>query len=436
MSIGRQIGHTLGTKLIVACGRALLVIVLAKALTPGEFGAYSLISTSVALLLSFTGLNLGTYIYRSVPGLPPAEARRILSTIGFAEVFLTALLAGLGLLLGAIDAFVAVVGANEYLFAFRLAVLLLLSEVLCQDLLNFLLGSQAIQQANILDAIKQVGWVVPIIIGWLAFGQLTLTTIILLNLVALCAAAIYGFAVIGPSSLPPPLWSLIRPAFAFAFPLLLPAVSFNLLKMADRYFLAAFRGLEDVAVYSFAVSLASLLYTFSSLVIASTLTPYAIRAHNEADRARRDRLLWQTLKYGIWTFAVGIVGLLVAGPAIVALVRPQYAAALGVLPWAAAGYLAIIIATPANNYLFMEGRTLTILRIDVLGAVLALVLDVTLIPVWGYYGAAAATGTGFGIITVWKYAASGIWKRLPWSELVSTSAELRLVRAWARPWLR
>jgi O-antigen/teichoic acid export membrane protein len=381
------------------------------------------ITTGLAFGVVLLGLNVSQYIYRSVPGRPPREGLRVVGSVMVFEVLLASLLLITLGVSGGLATALRILHVGEYSSAFVLAGCWVLAEICCQDLLAFLYARQRIGQANILDLIKQAGWIPVILIWWAIRGSISVDVIVGASFGgAVCAAAV-GLAAIRPAMRPS--WPIISKALRFALPLVIPGVAFLALKVFDRLVLSATRGLDETGIYSLAASFTNLLYGFSAVVIANTLTPMAVRLHNEGDPSRRDRLLWRTMGFSLSAYIVGAVGLFAVGVvAIPRLARPEYLAALPFLPWLVVGYALVIVSAAPHNALYLADRTRTILVIDLVATGIAIWLDLVLIPRFGGYGAAIATIVGFGGGAVAKLVASGLWRSFRLDSVLPTPAEV------------
>ena len=424
-----QLGHTLTTKLLIGVGRTIFLLLAVRALATADYGAYSLVTTTLTFALILFGLNANVYIYRAVPGSSEEAGRRILISVAAFELSLAAVVTIAALSSGALGGFLDLLHAAAYERAFVLAIAWLLAELLDQELLSYLYARQQIERANVLDLTKQVLWIpLPLIIWWTT-GRLALDQIVACALVGSVAGVVYGLIVARPRLMwPDP--SILRRAITFAAPLVVPALGFYALKLADRYLLSATRSLEETGVYALAANFANLIYSLTALVIANTLLPAATRASNLGDIGERNRILWRILKYSVWTFLAGsLVFWAASGTILVALARQEYAVAGALFPWVACGFLAIIVSGPAHNALWLADRTRAILAIDVLSTLTGVGIDLALIPRYGGYGAAVATLCGFGFGAGVKFAVSGLWSEFDWRDLFSVRREI--AGAWA-----
>ncbi len=288
-----QLGHSFGTKGVIAASRFALLIVLARALPPSDFGAYAVVTTTITFGVMILGLNANVYIYRAVPGASARRAHSILLTVAALELTLAVLALAILVLSGAFDAGLRLLRVEEFGPAFLLALPWLVGEVACQELLSFLYASQRIEEANVLDAAKQASWV-PLVIALSLAGAVSVETVVGAALVGTWSAAVYGVMRIRPchGRVDP---SVARAAIGFGAPLIGAGVSEYAVRLADRYVLTATRTLTETGLYSLAVSLANVLYSFSAVVVGNTLTPAAVRHHNVGHAQGRDRMLWRIL---------------------------------------------------------------------------------------------------------------------------------------------
>jgi O-antigen/teichoic acid export membrane protein len=412
----RQMGHTFVTKALIAFGRAVLLVAVVRALTPADFGAYSLVTTNLTFALILVGLNANVLIYRDVPGTPVAHARRIFAAVSLFELSVAAAVLAIAVVSGVFDGILAALHVESYRDAFVLALAWIWVELLCQELMNFLYARQQIGLANVLDLMKQLAWVpIPFVI-WALRGSLSVGDLVVSVILGSSAAAVFGLYHVRPRG--GPSIEVAGRALLVATPLIVPQLSFYALKLVDRYFLSATRSLDETGVYAFITSIVNLLYSFSALVVANTMTPMAVRAHNEGRRPDRDDIFWRLTKFSLWLFALGAVGVFAVAAFLVPRFRPEYAAAPALVPLVVVGYGLIIVASPPQNVLWLEGRLRVIIAIDVATALVVIATDSLLIPATGAYGAALGTMLGFGLSAYTKQRMSGMASVFRWRELL------------------
>lgn len=424
----RQVAHTTGTKIFIFFSRFILVYLLAHNFTPQDFGAYSLLSTLNTFGVMVVGLNLYNYVYREAPGLPLERRVVLFKTTFIFEVFLSTMLTIVFLASGALQPVLALLKASNYEQAFVVSLVLLVALVGAAEVQHYLWAKTDIEHTNRMEVITQASWVPVLMAYWLLELKLSVTGVLVVQLLATVAGILFAFSRVELSEWwnARPNFKLIPAALAFSIPMIVPGLSFYVLKLADRFILSHFRSLSEVGLYSFAYSFLNTLYSFSALVVLNTLLPYAVKAHNEEDKERRNFLLTCALKNSLFIFGVGAAVLLLFSRPILGIVgRQEYVASVGVLPMLVLGFVMIIVAYPGHYLLLLRKRTVPLMVIDLTGLAIGLGFDLLLIPRYSYYGAAVASAVGFGVVAIAKIIWSRAWRQIQFRELFS----------WRREWV-
>jgi PST family polysaccharide transporter len=423
-----QTGQTVGVRILTAASRYALLVLFAKALTPEDLGAYTLVTSVSALGIILVGLDANLYMYRTVPGQPRESALRIFESIAFFELISCALVIFVLGFTGAFDAALRLLQLQPYRLPIALGAVLLLFDVLYQDVALFLWARERSRAANIVDLLRQAAWLLIPATLLLSRGTLSVEVMVGATIVGSVAAVVYGFASIRPRLTMPSL-SIVAQAVRFSWPLMLPALGFFVMRLGDRFVLSASRTLEEVGVYSLAGSLVAALYSLSAQSVTNVLIPQAVRLHNHDQGEARDRTIWAATKYSLWSFIACSVPLgFAALVAIQLLGRADYERALLFYPAIAGAYIFLVLSAPPQYLLWMQGRSQAVLVIDVISTVLAISLYLVLIPTFGGFGAAAATMAGFGTSALLKLGATRLLWTYPWLDLVSFRRETTILR--------
>ncbi len=430
----KQTAHTGGTKLFIFVSRFALVYLLAHIFAPEDYGAYALVTTITTFGTIVLGLNLYNYVYRATPG-HSVERRVVLfkSTFLF-EVVLSGILLTIFLLSGTLLPLLHRLKAANYAHAFIAGCILLAALIAFTELQHYLWAKTDIEDANRMDLIAQASWIFPLLALWYFGLRLTVTTVVVAQVMGVLLGICYAFRRVEREwwrARPDP--GVIRAGLAFSVPMMVPGLSFYVLKLADRFILSHYRSLADVGLYSFAYGLLNTIYSFSVLVILNTFLPYVFEAHNRADRTRRNFLLTYTFKACLAAFGAGAAILLTFSHLILKLLaRQEYLASRQVLPLLAVGFLMIIAAYPGQNLLLLQNRTVLLMCIDMTGLVIGLALDFLLIPRYSFWGAAVASALAFGLVAILKLVYSRAWREISVRDLFSLQFELRLVSLYLR----
>lgn len=434
-NVVRQAVHTVGIRTMTLLCRLGLLVVIGRTLSPADYGAYSLIMTVGAFGVIFSGLNLRTYVYRQVPGLPLALQLSTLKTTFVFEVTLATVLVGILLVSGRLTSLLGFLNATGYESPFALGLILVVLLVATAEMTHFFMAQARIEQANWVDFIGQASWVLPIFALWALGVRITVATLLVAQMTAFVGVAAYAARHIDMRA----WWrtsadlAILKTALAFSVPMIVPAISEYSLRLADRFLLSHYSSVRDVGVYSFAVVFVNTLYSFTAGVIFGTIGPRIFAAHNRRDFVHRDILQTYMLKSALVCFGIPCVVLaLIAGPLIGLLARPDYTPAVGVMPLLGVSFALLIVGYPAHFLLSLHNRVLLVAALDVVGMIVGIVSNVLLIPRYSYMGAASASVIGFATTTVLKCAWSGMLGTLRLDLLLSIREESVLVRRYVR----
>lgn len=191
--------------------------------------------------------------------------------------------------------------------------------------------------------------------------------------------------------------------FGFGFPLLFGIISWQILNSADRYFIAYYRDLSEVAIYGLG-------YKVGLIAQISVVTPFQLawapymftKSVSSTDNVREEfsRIFTYLLTafslvgMGIFLFSKEIINLFGSG---------KYAQAAEVIPFILIAYFFSGVFYWAGSFLNLTNKTYIYSIILILMAALNLCLDWLWIPLYGWQGAAWATVItmgGAGLITL------------------------------------
>ncbi len=413
-----QIGHSALTNMLIALSKVAVLPLLAFALPAADFGAYSLITASQAFCILWIGLGASAYTYRFVPGTSTAEGRRILSTTTALQMASGGSLLLAGFLTGAMHSLLVFLKAEAYEREFALGSVWLLLEVVNVNARSFLYARRQIGHANILDLIRQIGWIPLVFAQWMMTHTLTVEGVMFSSIAASGITLLYVIVTTrvlrGGLDL-----ALVPTAVRFSAPLTVSGAAPPVMRLLERYVLSASRSLEDVAAYSLVAAIVNGLYSCSALSIETALVPRAVTAAAAGDSGRARSILWTTWKLGSWTFVGACVIALIALRPLGRLLGTGYEEALVFFPLLALGYVFLIASRAPHNALLIANRIRALFITGAVGIAVAVGLDVALIPPLGVVGAAIANLGGFAAAAITKGWASGMWRSTPWRELLT-----------------
>lgn len=211
-------------------------------------------------------------------------------------------------------------------------------------------------------------------------------------------------------------WDAFRNGLVYGFPLMANELAASVLANLDRVLLKHITGdFAVVGIYSIGYSLAMQLNVFINATLSEAFTPVVMRAYetggSEAVRALKDRVL-RPMTYAV----VAIIAmLLVSGEDLmVALAGRDKAASGEVFIVVGITVSAYALFAIANYGLQLKKRTMQVLLITLVAALLNVALNFILIPRMGYMGAAWATAAAYAALTIAQFmVCPGGLARLP-----------------------
>jgi O-antigen/teichoic acid export membrane protein len=188
---------------------------------------------------------------------------------------------------------------------------------------------------------------------------------------------------------------IIREALKFGLPRIPHSLANQVVSLADRYFLKAYRTLDEVGIYSVGASFGLALRLFLS-AFEFAWTPFFLGVMREPDAKR----IYSTVS----TYVLALLVLLVAAVCAMApdLVRlattPRFHPGAIVTPWIALGVMFQGVYLVGSIGLVITKRTTRYPLATGLAAVTSLSFNVWLIPRYGMLGAAWANAIAYGTL--------------------------------------
>lgn len=383
-----------------------MAVFLARILGVKGYGIYAYAISWITLLGVFARLGLDQTIARYVATYhQEGDWARIhgLLRFSFAAVAGSAMAC---LLVASAVAWFAYRDVAEMRDALWLAFLLLPISALMVPCGATLVGLQQVVSAQIpLLLVQPAGYVLLVGGAWLLFpGSLSPSGVLGLCLLMTClslALAVWMLrrAMAGRGGVPratvKPVYE-VRAWLKSALPLMLMGGMFLANANTDILMLGAMVGPEASAVYKAATRGAELIL-FALTVVNTPLAPLVAKLYAADDRERLKRGVTKAARL---TFVIGVgvaAVLILFGRWFLSIFGPAFVGGHIALDLLCMGQLAALISGPAGIILMMTGHEREMAISAVGTAVLNVVLNALLIPVWGIEGAATATAISTAI---------------------------------------
>lgn len=400
--VGGQKGHvkpllnlvkSSGVYAIASVAVPLVSLVLAPFLThslsPVDYGVLTLLNTFISLWAGITQLGLASAFFRSYnyDYSAPRDKRAVLSTVTLL-LFFTSLLMTIGAVVMAPLLSTLLFGRPSMAGLIALAAEVVLLQNLTIPGFSWLRAENRALPYSLLS------------IGSLLL-TLCITLLLVKNLHLGIAGALIangcGYAVVVICTLPIIIFragiklrmDIARSLLVFGLPLVLNFFSYWVLQLLDRYLLSVYTSLTQVAIYSVAYTLGSVL---SVLVIGPFLLAWPTTMFTIATRKDAPQVFTAVFRWFSMFLLFAAFGLSIMGKIILTVLFPaSYHVAASIIP-----IIALSLVLYGVYYLFMIGanvkrKTWVTAVFTTIAAVVNITLNLILIPTYGAMGAAIAT---------------------------------------------
>lgn len=426
-------------KALPALAAFITVPIYTRLFTPDEFGKYALAVAAVEFLMlgTMTGFGQATVRFFSAYHLRHELSRYFTVVFGSVGVITLAIaLASTGILL----AFTPLIPSD-------------LSPLLWTAVILYVVGAV---NATLMDVLRgqeksrlySIFWISQVYLG-IIFG-LIFVLVFGMDISGLIWGQTIGLLL----PIFPLVWIttrsiVIRPVqfnktdfkqlWAFALPFTIGNIAFWSLSLADRYIVEFFRGSYDVGVYSVATKISA--RSIQMLVGLFFLVPAPLlsRLWEERGRQATEEALTAFTRAYFLMIIPAVSGLIVvAAPLLRLLADEAYFSGYPAIWFAALASLGLGLSDLASSGCMVTNRTGLIARNQGVAAGTCLLLNLILVPTFGFIGAALSAAVSFLLLAAlqavtsarfltWRLPLKTLWRVLIASSAMSASVLLLLV---------
>jgi O-antigen/teichoic acid export membrane protein len=383
------------------------VPILTRLFDPSEYGDYMLVMVTATFLAGIAGGWLAESVIRFYPCYASGKGEERFHNTVFVFSLVSAVVAGL-LLLGAAVCLKGAIPHHMRRFMYLGAGILVL-QVFLQVLCSFL------------RAQRQIGWYTTFT---LLYDVLSLTCGVMLVLLVersvefmlwskllvliLILPVLYKLSVGRSISVSRGVSAQIAAETAsYGFPIVLCFTTFWLLSFSDRYFIQIYRGSQEVGIYSVSYVISERCIMMMMGLFVAAGGPMAmtiwVRDGEQTGRIFLERLS----RHMIMVCLPAVVGLSVlAGPIISLMASSKYLEGSRIIPFIAFGFLFNSIAYCYALVFNFTKKTYVYSMIAATAAISNVVLNLILVPQYGYMAAAITTLVSYFVYLVLTIAVS------------------------------
>lgn len=196
--------------------------------------------------------------------------------------------------------------------------------------------------------------------------------------------------------------SMIRRSFRYSLPLVPHFLAHWVLSAADRIILERMVTLSEVGVYNVGYQIGA-----GMSIIATSGNNAIVSLFGKFDTSEQKNVEKVGEIFTYYILVVTVIALCVSlfGEDLVLIATPkEYHGAGSIIPWVAAGYVFMALYfSPTNTLTITSGKSGTIGVATTIGALSNIILNISLIPLLGVYGAAITTTVTYMLMFVGVY---------------------------------
>jgi O-antigen/teichoic acid export membrane protein len=198
--------------------------------------------------------------------------------------------------------------------------------------------------------------------------------------------------------------NILKESLIYGLPVIISGLANWVLRFADRYVIQLTRNASEVGLYSVAYTISEKTIMLIVTAIAFTVTPTLIYSWEHHGRQATEKLLKKFTRYQFMILLPTTCGLIILAPEFMRLlVGPQFWDSVGSLRFVAAGVFFLGLYNLSNTGLYINKKTKTIARNNLLVGIFNVILNIYLVPKYGYIVAAINTMVSYFLLWLVSY---------------------------------
>jgi len=405
----RQASLVALTLVITSLSGIILLPILTKNLSIGDYGLWLLIMAIVGLAPQILGLGLPFTMLRFLPSVDLVSEKR---QIFYSSLSITILVSGLVSLISSI----ILITLGRIFFDLDSAIVVLVALTIVVQTayttgVAYFQANQYVKKYSICTVsipILQIIFYSVVVLNGLGLQELLVANVGVYFLVLVFILT----SILNEIGFETPQFKNLRDHLSFGIPTVPGNLSSWVTDSSDRYLISLFLGSEWVGYYGPGYSLGSMVKNFTSPIMF-LLTTSLSKDYDAGNKKEVTNILTYVLKYFLALGVPAVFGLsILSKPILTVLTTPELAAnGFLVTPIAALSFLLFGIYAILMRIFVFEKKTGFLAKVWIYAAVINFVLNIIFIPFFGIIGAALTTLCAFAFaVFMGEYYSSGLLK--------------------------
>lgn len=207
---------------------------------------------------------------------------------------------------------------------------------------------------------------------------------------------------------------ILKSFTVYGLPIIGLTFSTSVLYNSDRYIIQFIINSSAVGIYYANYSLMSSAFSMLSNAVMKGSYPSILKAWSEKNKPKTIELISQAVRHYLLLAIPAIVGISVLAENVAkAVLEPAYVEGYTVMKWVAIGMTFSALTEYSNKYWELEVNTKVIFKYSLISGIINILLNIILIPLFGYKVAAITTAVSFFVYFMLSFCSS--YRHFKWT---------------------
>jgi len=210
---------------------------------------------------------------------------------------------------------------------------------------------------------------------------------------------------------------MMADAFNYGLPLVLHAIGFITINLADRLFVSHYSGTSQLGIYSLAYTIGSVI-SIIAIAFNNAWTPHLFELLTGNTPESKRKIVKTTYAYLASLFLITILLIISSQFIFYIFIDPRFSAGAKIMPWIAMSSYFFGCYLAFTNFIFYKKNNKIFAIAAIINILVNLILNYFLIPAYGIIGAAYATFISFLIFAAFiGTIAIKLYPEISWSKI-------------------